>query len=347
MQTRANTVFRRIAIAALAAAMLAGCGGLRLRLINASARRPSNVAVYFTVDRSNGDPVPGLTADRFRIYEDGQPVSEHESRQTILNPQVAAVHYTLLLMDMSGSVTESGQLPALQNAAQVFTSRVERYQRVGIYAFDGSPTIAPIVPFTESSGSASAGVNRLGGYNSRDPSTNLHGAVVQAVQTLQQALARAPQPLKFGTLVVFTDGTDRANRASREQMLEAVNGADIDVFAIGIGAEIDEGELRALGRTGTVLERDQARVQQAFEQIAQRIEGYTQRFYLLSYCTPARAGEHRVRIEAIAPDGAAGSLEHEFSANGFGPNCDPNTPPNFDTSLRGRARGGEVGQPNR
>jgi hypothetical protein len=348
MDPRKHPRLARVAALFALAATLAGCAGLRLRHINSSARRPSNVAVYFTVDRNNGEPVPGLTADRFRIYEDGRPVSQLESKQTILNPEVAAVHYTLLLMDMSGSVTESGQLPQLQAAAQAFTQRVERYQRVGIYAFDGSPNLTPIVPFTASSGSASGGVNALGSFRPRDPSTNLHGGVVQALQTLDRTLAQAQQPLKFGTLVVFTDGTDRANRVSREEMMRAVNESPYDIFAIGIGGELDQGELRAVGRTGTVIEQNEAAVQQAFEQIARRIEGYTQRYYLLGYCTPARAGEHSVRIEATHADGSTGSLEYRFNSDGFGPNCDPNTPPNFDTTLRTNARrGAETGQPRR
>jgi hypothetical protein len=338
----------RAVLGVVVVALAPGCAGLRLRLINASARRPSNVAVYFTVDRSNRDPVAGLTADRFRIYEDGQPVSQLESRQTILNPQVAAVHYTLLLMDMSGSVTESGQLAQLQTAAQAFTSRVGRYQQVGVYAFDGSPHLTPVVPFTTSAGSAEGGVARLTGFRSRDPSTNLHGAVVEAIHTLDRALATASQPLKFGTLVVFTDGTDRAARVSRADMMSAVRDTTFDIFAIGVGAEIDRGELADIGRTGVVFEQDQAAVQRAFEQIAQRIEGYTQRFYLLGYCSPARAGLHHLTIVAKTPDGAEGSLEHDFAADGFGPDCDPNQPPAFDTSLRNtHGRGADLAQPER
>src|SRR5262249_26060252 len=102
--------------------LLPACASLRMQRIEHSVRKPSNVAVYFTVDRSNGDPVPGLTAEQFKIYEDGEPVSQLESRQTILNAEVAAAHYTLLLMDMSGSVQQSGQIPQLQAAAQSFTS---------------------------------------------------------------------------------------------------------------------------------------------------------------------------------------------------------------------------------
>src|SRR5215471_4491708 len=103
---------------------LAGCAGLHPQLVQASVQKPSNVAVYFTVDRSNGTPVPGLTAEQFHIYEDDKLVSPYESKQTILNPEVAAMHYTLLLVDMSGSVTKSGSVPMLEEAASKFTQRV-------------------------------------------------------------------------------------------------------------------------------------------------------------------------------------------------------------------------------
>ncbi|MGZ3453730.1 MAG: VWA domain-containing protein, partial [Polyangiales bacterium] len=39
--------------------------------------------------------------------------------------------------------------------------------------------------------------------------------------------------------------------------------------------------------------------------------------------------KHTVKIEAKTEKGS-GTLEYEFDANGFGPNCDPNTPPDFD-----------------
>src|ERR1051325_2223092 len=105
----------------IASLSLVGCAGLNPRLVEASVQKPSNVAVYFTVDTRDGEPVPGLTAEQFHIYEDEKLVSPYESKQTILNPEVAAKHYTLLLVDMSGSVTKSGQLAALQEAVRAFT----------------------------------------------------------------------------------------------------------------------------------------------------------------------------------------------------------------------------------
>ena len=105
------------------AAAGAGCG-LKLQMVDASVRKPSNVAVYFTVDTHNSQPVANLTPQDFRIYEDKQPVSILESKQTILQPEVAAIHYTLLLVDMSGSVVDSGDMPTLIEAASSFGERV-------------------------------------------------------------------------------------------------------------------------------------------------------------------------------------------------------------------------------
>jgi len=307
------------------AALAGGCAGLNPQLVDASVQKPSNVAVYFTVDTRGGDPVPGLTADKFHIYEDDKLVSPFESRQTILNPEVAAMHYTLLLVDLSGSVTKSGSLPALEEAATRFTSRVGQFQQTAVYGFDGRAEIVPIRGFSSHSGNAP-----LSSFTTRDPSTNLNGAVLKAIAVLEKQLEQSPVPLRFGTLVVFTDGTDHAHRVSRDDLMRTLVDVNFDVFVIGVGAEIDEGELKAIGRNGTELSKDPGAVGASFDKIAQRIEGYSKRFYLLSYCSPARAGEHELKIEPITSDGKRGEVTYRFKADGFQPNCDPNRKPAFD-----------------
>ena len=48
---------------------------------------------------------------------------------------------------------------------------------------------------------------------------------------------------------------------------------------------------------------DKESVVNAFDTIGARIESATKSYYLLSYCSPARAGQHEVRVEAdeLAP----------------------------------------------
>ena len=184
-----------------------------------------------------------------------------------------------------------------------------------------------MVGFT-TSGGASAAVSRLGGFRTRDPSTNLHGAIGQAIAVLDAQLERSQVPLRFGTLVVFTDGSDRAARVTRREMGQAIDASPYDVFAIGVGSEIDEGTLGDVGRDGYVLVEDSAAITDAFQRIGTRIVNLTRRFYLLSYCSPARAGVHRVTVEAVTPD-ANGRVSYEFDAAGFGPGCNPAQPPPF------------------
>jgi len=308
---------------------LAACGGqrgLRLSLLNASSQRPSNIAVYFTVEKADGMPVAGLAADKFRIYEDGQPVSQLESKQTILNPEVAAAHHLLLLIDMSGSVSESDDVGVIVDSARQFGARVQKYQKVAVYAFDGSKEIHRVVGFTAGPQEA---IESLSGFKPKDPSTNLNGAVVEALAVLRAQMRSSSLPLTFGTLVVFTDGTDRAHRVPKTKLHEELALAEVDVMVIGVGNELDEAELRIIGKDGAILTKDRAQIASAFEQAAARVEAFSRRYYLLGYCSPARAGAHEVRIETIV-DGDAGALGYQFNAAGFGPECDPTRKPSFN-----------------
>ncbi|NJK33176.1 MAG: VWA domain-containing protein [Deltaproteobacteria bacterium] len=257
---------RRLSLAlslSLPALWTFGCG-LTLTQIQTASDKPANVAVYFKVEDGKGEPVGGMTAEQFEIYEDDQLVSVLESQQTILNPEVAASHYTLLLIDMSGSVVDSEDAGKVTEAALLFTQEVEANNKVAIYAFDGEEEIHKISDFTGSAGGASARAGSLQSFAPKDKSTNLNGAIVQGLQVLDEGLEDAENPLKIGTMVVFTDGTDRAARVSKDEMLQAVRDTPYDVFAIGLGAELDEGELAAIGKDGTALAKDSSEIQKAF-----------------------------------------------------------------------------------
>ncbi len=328
-----------------------GCiGGLKVTKINSDQKKPNNVWVFFTVEDGD-EPVAGLTADDFKIYEDDGLVSPFESKQVIQNPEVAAVMYTILLLDVSGSMTESGEIESLVDAAKKFTEKVGESQKVAVYAFDGSEDIHSVVPFTNRKGSIDGGLDGLRNWRPKDNSTNLHGAVVKGLETLDKALQREPKPLKFGTMVVFSDGADRAARVSRQEMLEAMDKKEYENFefyAIGLGddAELEEAKLGEIGRDGTYTGREASRTSEAFSEVAEKIEAQGKRFYLLSYCSPARKGDHEVRIEVDVEEKGSGSLEYTFNADGFGPppQCDPERQPTFD--LEDVTPVDEEGEPN-
>src|SRR5688572_14959274 len=135
MEQRKRTMRALWCRSALCAALFcAGCAApLQLTLINSEQRKPNNVWVFFTAQKGE-EPIAGRSAEDFRIYEDDGLVSRYESKQVIQNPEVAAVMYTLLLLDVSGSITESGQIEPLVDAAELFSERVGKTQKVAVYA---------------------------------------------------------------------------------------------------------------------------------------------------------------------------------------------------------------------
>ncbi len=312
------------------------CSGLNVNLVDTSVQRPSNVALYFSVETSSGEPVGGLAATDFKIFEDGKPISEHESKQVILNPEVSVAHYTMLLVDLSGSVTESGQLDSIATASETFTEKVAKMHQVGVYSFDGSKDIRKLVPFTSSAGSVKGALQSMRNKKGTDPSTNLNGAIVKAIDELRKVRDAAPVPLRFATLVVFTDGTDHSGYVTADQLREKLDDVDIDIFTIGLGGEIDKGELERMGKQGFALAEDQGKLNKAFEDIATRIENSARKYYLLGYCSPSRAGKHMLSVEA-RKDGKTGRAEHEFDATGFGPQCDPGKKPSFPIGNKRKA----------
>jgi hypothetical protein len=308
--------------------VLPSCAGLKLNLRNSSVQKPSNVALYFSVETREGLPVPGLTAESFRIYEDDRLISPFESKQTILNPEVTVVSYIVLLLDMSGSITESGSLPALIDAAGSFAERITRKHHVAVYGFDGGAELIPVVDFSTSHAAVQRGLSRLSHKRAKDPSTNLNGAVVESVKVLEKQMSRSKQPLRFGTLVIFTDGTDRAHRVTEDAMFDVLDEASVNVFVIGVGGEISVDQLAKLGRTGFVQAAEMTAISTAFDDVAALIEAAGKKFYLLSYCSPARAGTHTLKVE-VETAGRGGSLDTPFNADGFGPKCDPGKKPVF------------------
>jgi hypothetical protein len=120
-------------------------------------------------------------------------------------------------------------------------------------------------------------------------------------------------------------------------MRQHIKEKPFDVFAIGLGAEIQQPQLQQVGKSGTALAADKNTIVQAFDQVGAKVEARTKSYYLLSYCSPSRAGKHEVRIEAVSKDAdgkgqRTGSLRSDFDATGFAPGCDPNTPPSFDVT---------------
>lgn len=309
----------------LAACNTKTSGEVAFELLERKADKPANVLLSFGVRTCDGEPLVGLGAADFIVTEDNAEISAFESDQTILAQNLAFELYTLLILDMSGSIINSGNLPPLQAAAKAFVQAVAGKQAVAIALFDGREELVPLTQdkdgkllYSADTATLEASLEALTNYQVVDNSTNLNGAIVKGLSALDQRIAAATKPISIGSLIVFTDGTDQAARVSEGGALNHVRSTRHGVYAIGLGGETDQAFLTDVGKSGLALASDSQGLASAFSEISDQLARDADRFYLLGYCTPKRAGTHTITISVKDREGF---MTASFNADGFEPGC--------------------------
>lgn len=304
--------------------------GLVLTFEDQREERPSKVSVLFKIETADGDPVPNLAPSNFTILENDQRIDPLESQRTVRTDPESFSTFTLLLLDLSGSVIQDdAKLSELKTSTEQFAEAVipqsarrnDNGFRMGIWWFDGSEDVHSLVDFTNDQRELIAEIQRITPELSEDPSTNLYGAVIQAVRILEDAMDDA-ENVASGSLVIFSDGEDQAGRAVRADALDAVlrTEATFSAYTIGLGTETDVATLESLGKDGYFPAENIEALQTQFDQVASRITADANSHYFLEYCSPKRQGSHDLTIQATNFD-LSGSLTTCFCASGFSSGC--------------------------
>ena len=303
--------------------------GYALRLESREVRKPANVSILFQVRTSAGKPVPGLTVEDFTIFENDEPISAFEAVRAIVPKPGKFVSRTMLVLDLSGSVLNASSLPALKEAARSFVTSTlpvsaTNEAEVGIWWFDGAADLHSLSPFTNNRAALLTAIDKIAPGISTDVSTNLNGAVINAVSMAAERDRddERREVISANAVVIFTDGTDRASRKTEQEAVTTVtqNKEEVSIYTIGLGNEIREASLKSIGVNGFVLARNVSELMGAFNSVGANIRDEANSYYLLEYCSPKRAGTNTVKIQA-ARGSVSGSLATSFSASGFGGGC--------------------------
>ncbi len=352
----------RVLISACTVLLLAACApdtgaappGRCLRLTQPdgstlTATAPSKISLFFRVDTCAGDPVANLDASAFELQEDGRTVSRYESQQRV---EPKGEHFrmdSVVLLDLSGSVLRGTDFGKLEAAASAYIASVLAIpgdgQRVALMTFDGRVHPQVVVDFTDDAGALQAGLRSLetvectsgadcagfadhrtcAGWRCVDDSTNLYGAVVSTLDTLEARLAMTDVPWHDAALVLFTDGSDQASRVDASVALARAKASPVHLFSVGLGTDVDVATLAAFGRDGTFTLDTAEQLRTAFDTVATRVASLANRFYLLEYCSPRRGGQHTLKVVATVPDPGfsplVGGLSADFDASAFTSGC--------------------------
>jgi VWFA-related protein len=298
---------------------------------------PGKVSIFFKVSDQIGNPVPGLTAEQFTIYEQGRndecfnTISASESFARISPNSQIFNNSTLLVLDLSNSVLSSS-LDELKSATTSFINNVmptieEDSFKMAIYWFDGEDELHLLNPLTASRDELIAAIAGITTTISNDPSTDLYGAVIKSTNIASELLNESANNSIIGatSVVVFTDGTDQASRYSEEEALKKVDesNSNISFFAIGLGSEIDTEILMKIGKTSSVFAGNKEELETTFNDISLRVTEQSNSFYLFEYCTPKRdgSGENNLAIQ-VSNGSLQGAVQTKFDTSGFTGGCE-------------------------
>jgi von Willebrand factor type A domain len=320
-------IFAGGAVVAAGCASTAQSGDLQVKMLAASSDTPSNVALNVSVGNKSGEPIVGLKPANFRIFEDGKLVPEDKAKRMLLDPKMAEVYFTVLLVDLSGPIVESQDFPELVNQVGDFIAALKGTHQLTVSLFDGRDDLRTVLEPDETDGSAA--LARMRRYRPEERKGNLNGAIVKALASLDRQLAASTASHKASNLVVFTDRGDLAQKVPEEELEVALDKTPADVYVIGVGAGIKKPELGKIARTDAFYSTDSKDLGVGFTHLSKHLEVAAAGHYLISYCSPKRKGEHSLEIEVSTEKEEHGLITHKYSADGFTKGCSPKHLPAF------------------
>lgn len=319
------------------APLLFGCqllGGLQVDAVKAEAKKPSNVSVYLSV-RKEDVALADLQAEHFALTENDQPLDSSQVGLRLLDRQLVAEHRVLLLLDLSGPINDSGAIALLTTQVLPLVERLRIEHDVSVYGFDGSESLTQIGSFERLGPGSKPPVTkqdfaRLTAFKQKDPSSNLNGAVTQGLQTLDRELSASSKPITIGSMLIVARGPDLAGRTPEALMVDTIDDSPHQVYAVTVNATDDTHLAELIGPAGYSQVKYFENLEVGLADVARSIETDYGRYYFLSYCSPARAGERNLMITVSTHDGDGAEVKGDasvaFDASGFGSGCDPSRP---------------------
>jgi Ca-activated chloride channel family protein len=175
-----------------------------------------NVTVTVTDDR--GRFVPGLKADDFEVYEDGerQAISQFDSERVPVSLGIA--------LDTSGSMV-GDKIDAAQQALNRFLfDLLGENDEVFLYRFDSRPDLVQGWTTDRADVSRALGkVKPVGG-------TAMYDTLAEAVPMAQRGTRRKK------AIVVISDGNDTSSRIDVAELQQLIRETEVLVYAVGIDA---------------------------------------------------------------------------------------------------------------
>ena len=295
----------------LAAALMAAVLGGLLAAVPASA---ADGIVVRTLDVSNFPQVkisavvsgPAVTPDAFALRENGRivpqikvvPISETSTSVGIV-----------LVIDVSGSMRESGKLDAAKGAAKEFVAQKPDKDQIAVVSFNDKPVV--VSGFSPDPAVANRAIDGLQATGET--------ALFDAVQTAATLFGDRGDLVP--NIVVLSDGADTVSHSTVDQAQSTLVGSHATLFSVGLHAgrgTFDAGSLTRLAQAsgGRYTETtDPATLKSLYGNVQRQIQNQ----FEITYTSTATEGSVAVSVAAhgltaTAGPSIVGSVSHGSAA---------------------------------
>jgi len=175
------------------------------------------VNVDVMVTTKDGQTIPGLKKENFRVYEDGAP-------QTVSNFNTAEAPITAVLLVEFASTNYRFMIDAL-NASYAFASTLKKDDWIAVVSYDMKPYM--LVDFTQDKRAVYGALNqlRIPGFSE----TNLFDALYDTLDRIDRIEGH-----KY--IILITTGVDTFSKINYDQILKKVKAThDVTIFPVSVG----------------------------------------------------------------------------------------------------------------
>jgi VWFA-related protein len=180
------------------------------------------VNVDVLVTTKNGQFIPGLKKDNFRVVEDGVP-------QTVTNFNVSQAPITAVLLTEFASTNYIFMIQALQ-ASYAFANTLKKDDWVAVEYYDMQPHI--LVDFTQDKRAVFGAINqlRIPGFSE----TNLFDALYDTLDRLDRIEGK-----KY--IILVTTGIDTFSKLTLDKIMKKIKDTkDVTIFPVSVGFIVRE-----------------------------------------------------------------------------------------------------------
>lgn len=313
-------------LAAVVACANVGCGsGVQVEPVMVKAAPPGRVTAVVSVSDRGAAP-DDLSPANFEVREGEVALDSEQVGLRVESFGQVQGHEAVVLVDGSRAFSDAERGP-LGAALSQLVDRLRFHQSVTLFAFDGSAELRFIARYPRNPMAAplgrDPGIQRLLSYRPRDGSSSLYTALVAGRKALDARLVKGGAVEPLGSLVVVARGPDLAGRADEAAARAALAGERS--FLLKVGTWAQDTSLDWVGDDGTRAAASLGTLGTPVDELARLVDEVFLRRYLVSYCSPARAGKRTVEwvVKLRDEDGTTRQARaaSEFDATGFSASC--------------------------